>query len=167
MGSSHQVIVMMRTVTVTCILTALFGLVLAESPSSSADLRQIWSIPGVDEDDVPIHNVPILTAGNCLDDYKWCYKNSDCCSQNCSNKVCLPLDITCYPDYQGPCVDSSDCCLEKSTCDNLICQPISCGIPDGEGPCYKDSDCCSENCDKTGSNSFWDWLTSESDRTCK
>jgi len=79
----------------------------------------------------------------CVPDGSYCSSNSECCSGECKNYVCSPVDVPCVPDYQY-CYNDYDCC--SGNCYNYYCEPPNAPCVPDYDYCSYDSDCCSGDC---------------------
>ncbi|MDF2738997.1 MAG: hypothetical protein K0S88_363 [Actinomycetia bacterium] len=99
------------------------------------------------------------SRGGCRDTGQACTKNSQCCSNQCDNRVCAPK-LGCEPD-DSACQQNSDCCggncfgqrcaPKQSTCSGQTCSPTATGCCAGDAG--SGGGCCqppNNQCNTTG-----------------
>ena len=99
------------------------------------------------------------SRGGCRDTGQRCQKNSQCCSNQCDNRVCAPK-LGCEPDGSA-CQQHSDCCSgncfgqrcapKQSTCSGQTCSPAATGCCAGDAG--SGGGCCqppNNQCNTTG-----------------
>lgn len=117
------------------------------------DVATSWCVPNENNcnghSDCTTHDLMCLfklgKCGTCKNNNEFCFKNSDCCSENCNNRRCKPLQQYLETPQAFECTMDSNCDSSKR-CVNNTC--VSCVQRDKScvnNPCCNPADECIPN----------------------